>query len=140
MALPYYSTKIGLCLFVMESNIIPNWNNHVSEIPQIILKDVLNQLNRDLIKAGIDEMDKNALMKEWEKEKDSLVTTLSSMLTEIYAEKEEKWWNLIYIVDLPEIVMRGLILEGLEQKMNEIGKLLLIREWQKVELKRRFIQ
>ena len=50
--------------------------------------------------------------------------------------REESFWQLLYVVDLPEAFLSRI--EQSEAGIEELSRIIMIREWQKVILRQHF--
>jgi len=61
---------------------------------------------------------------------------MENLLKQLADKHSEKFWNFLYVVDLPEEMLKEAFI--FENAKRKLARIVLIREWQKVILRQHF--
>lgn len=116
----------------MKSPKLPQLNNEIDQLPQDLTIKVWQQFLRDLSKIGElpDHQELAAISVNL------MLSDIRSTLFHLFNRNQESFWQLLYVVDLPEVYLGSI--EPTEKGIAECARIVLIREWQKVILRRHF--
>jgi len=109
-----------------------------SEIPKNSGNSTLDQLIKDLQRASIDSSILTLDTDNESIELEKVLNLLMKILADLIAVNEERFWQLIYLIDLPESIFNELKKVELIMELELISKLIVYREWQKTEFRKRF--
>lgn len=114
-------------------NLPSNFEALIVEAEELALyKKLIIQLNKDLLYANIDlEFDEETLPT-------SLKLVLHETVFQLIQNKFSDYLNLLYIVDVSEVKIRGLDGSDTLKLSDEVTFLILQREWQKVWYKAKY--
>lgn len=102
---------------------------------QHLAAEVLNQLQRDLNKANLPELLFPAAVISYE----TLHPALAEFLAQVMNTSVSNYINFLYLIDIPENALnRSLKLRSEENMEGVVADLVLLREMQKVLLRRQF--
>lgn len=87
---------------------------------------LIHQLNKDLLLANIDLEFSSDILPS------SLKLLLHESMYKLIQDKFTEYLNLLYIIDVPETVVKSLDGEDLLKLAEDVAFLILNREWQKV--------
>jgi len=116
----------------MKSPILPKLNSSISEVPFEHTKKIWQQFQRDLAKIGHE----NSKVSPTDLSVNQLLTKINEVLSVFAFGKIERFWQLLYVVDLPEIYLTKI--DFTDQGIEECSKIVLLREYQKVILRLHF--
>jgi len=114
-------------------NLPANFEDIISEANALDLyTKLIVQLNKDLLYANIDlEFDEETLPT-------SLKLVLHETIFNLIQNKFSDYLNLLYIIDVSEIKVRGLDSNDAVKLSDDVTFLILQREWQKVWYKAKY--
>ena len=109
---------------------LPSISSSHLAIPVASFSDILNQLNRDLKRAGEGGLELDEITAE------TLIEGVNQQLVKLHKRDSSSIWSFLYLVDLPEDIIHSL--QPFESNLNELSRFILIREWQKVVIRQHF--
>lgn len=116
----------------MKTPQLPQLNADISQLSQELTKAIWHQFQRGLDKIG----HLNDGIKEAVTSVNELLSYIHSVLHAVLKDREEGFWQLLYVVDLPEAYLENIELS--EKGLEKCARVVLIREWQKVILRQHF--
>lgn len=109
-----------------------NLSISLQEIPDSKVGEIVEQFMRDVNKCSCSikfDLKKGANILE-------LKEFIFFYLKKISIENEEMLWQLLYLIDLPEDLLNQIMKS--EDRFENLSKLVLIREWQKVFIRQNY--
>lgn len=111
----------------MKNLELPTFKHSIDQLPANETESIWQQFKRDLQRTALD--DENNYSTKFG-EVYELMEEIQKILQSLREGQEEKFWQLLYLVDLPE----GLLKQTLDHdpSLRELARMVVIREWQKV--------
>jgi hypothetical protein len=125
-----------------QPNLLEKANAQFCEIPQNLLIEVYLQLIKDLLKVGIThELSKDQALESNQAQlikMEHLYDFTHNLVKSLFEGQSEKIWQLIYTVDIPEELFLEITSLSSEERNIMVTKIILLREWQKVECRKKY--
>lgn len=116
----------------MESSELAKLDGYLDEVPQIELNKIFEQFERDMARGGCVEYESHRAFETLSQ----LFDFVHKIVSSIFMKNSQDFWQLIYIIDLPEVVVSEIVSN--HNDLQYLSKLILYREWQKIQLRKRY--